>query len=281
MDAEPSRTAIFAAVIRAQHRLEDAPPWVLDDPFALPLVGPSWRELAQFLSSVLSEDLQRQARAAMTMRSRYAEDRLSQGAFTQYVLLGAGLDSFAWRRPDLLRSLRVFEVDHPASQAWKRQRATELGLPMSDHHLFAPVDFEVDSLRDGLEAAGFDWAQPTMFSWLGVTMYLTTDAIAATLRTVATGAPGSEVAFSYRADESVLDDTGRKIIEIIGAIAIQLGEPFTEERPRAEIERLVQDCGLGVEDHPTREDTIQRYFANRSDGMVSWSVESLLAARVP
>ena len=280
MDASPSRTAMFTAMVRGQHRLEDAPPWVLDDPFGLVLVGPPWRELAQFLSSLLSEDLLRQTRAAMALRSRYAEDRLLRGGFTQYVILGAGLDSFAWRRPDRLRSLRVLEVDHPASQAWKRERATELGLPVSDRHVFAPVDFEIESLRQGLEAAGFDWSEPAMFSWLGVTMYLTADAVAATLRTVATCAPGSEVALSYRADDSVLDDTGRKLIEILVPLAIQLGEPFTDAWSVTEMEQLVEDCGLRVDDHPTRDETVQRYFAERSDRLAPWSVETLLTARV-
>ena len=116
---------------------------------------------------------------------------------TQYVMLGAGLDSFAWRRPDLLGQLRVFEVDHPASQAWKLQRVDDLGLPTHEHHVFVAVDFEVQSLRDGLDAAGFDWSQPTMFSWLGVIVYLTMDAVESTLRTVAECRSGSEVVFEY------------------------------------------------------------------------------------
>jgi methyltransferase (TIGR00027 family) len=106
--------------------------------------------------------------AAVCTRSRYAEDRLAAGAFAQYVILGAGLDSFAWRRPDLLRSLRVFEVDHPASQAWKLERVRDLALPLSDSQVFVPVDFEAEPLRDALRTAGFDWGQPALFSWTGV-----------------------------------------------------------------------------------------------------------------
>src|SRR5215472_16931802 len=144
--------------------------------------------------------------ATLCTRSRYAEDRLVGGEFTQYVNLGAGLDSFAWRRPDLLSSLRVFEVDHPASQAWKLERARDLALPLSDSQVFVPADFEAEPLQDALHTAGFDWRHPALFSWTGVAPYLTAQAIESTLRTIAGVAAGSEVVFSYRVEESVLDD---------------------------------------------------------------------------
>ena len=200
MEAGPSIAAIGVAVRRGLHRLEDPPPWILDDSFALVLVGPQWRDVAASIAAQYPERLVRLMRASLVVRSRYAEQRLTQGRFTQYVMLGAGLDSFAWRRPDLLGELRVFEVDHPASQAWKRQRVVELGLPTSENHIFAAVDFEVQSLRDGLDAVGFDCTQPTMFSWLGVTMYLTIDAVEATLRTIAACRSGSEGVFEYAVD---------------------------------------------------------------------------------
>jgi methyltransferase (TIGR00027 family) len=280
MEAEPSRTAMLAALARGLHRLEDASPWLLDDPFALMLVGSAWPELVQVVASLMPDDLLRQARAGITVRSRYTEDRLLEGRFAQYVILGAGLDSFAWRRPDLLGSVSVFEVDHPASQGWKRERADELALPGSDRHIFAPVDFEVDSLRSGLEVAGFDWTRPTMFSWLGVTPYLTRDAIAATLRTIATCAAGSEVALTYWADRSVVDEAGQKLIEILTPITAQSGEPLQDEYTRGEIEQLVEECSLGVHDHPDRGEILRRYFARRTDGLVPWTIESLLLAAV-
>src|SRR5689334_24274440 len=159
MEAAPSRTAMLAALARGWLRLDVPPPWVLDDTFALVLLGPLWQELharvfPQFPSHVIREVI-----AAICARSRYAEDRLAAGAFTQYVILGAGLDSFAWRRPDLLRSLKVFEVDHPVSQAWKLERVRDLALPRNDSHVFVPVDFEAEPLRDALHTAGFDWGQ--------------------------------------------------------------------------------------------------------------------------
>jgi len=281
MDASPSSTAIMAAVVRAQHRIRDDHPWVLDDPFAQLLVGPAQEQLEVLLDTVFSEDLQPRMRAGVVARSRYAEQRLTGGAFTQYVALGAGLDSLAWRRPDLFRSLTMFEVDHPVSQAWKRQRAEELGLPQSPRHVFVPIDFEVESLRTGLDAAGFDWAQPTLFSWLGVVMYLTDEAVQATLRTIATCAPGSEVVFTYRADDSVLDEASREIITILEPLAAQFGEPFQPGRSAKEMEALVAGCGLRVEALPNSEEIIDRYFAGRTDGLRPWTPEVLAVAAVP
>ena len=280
MEAAPSRTAMFAAVSRGLFRMEATPPWVLDDALALVLVGPVWQELRDQVNPLFPGQVARESRAAVCARSRYAEDRLAAGAFTQYVILGAGLDSFAWRRPDLLRSVRVFEVDHPASQAWKLERVGDLALPLSDSQVFVPVDFEAEPLRDALRAAGFDWGQPALFSWTGVAPYLTAQAIELTLRTTAGAAPGSEVVFSYRAEESVLDGVGREFIRIYAPLAASVGEPLQPGWPVIEIERLISRCGLKVVDHPARADLEQRYFADRTDGLRPYNVETLVTARV-
>jgi methyltransferase (TIGR00027 family) len=280
MEAEPSRTAMMAAFARERHRL-DPPPCVLDDPFARDLVGPAWEQIAALADALFSPDLQRRLWAGVVGRARYAEDRLTGRAFTQCVLLGAGLDSLAWRHPEFLGDLTLFEVDHPASQAWKRERVTELRLPLADRHVFVPIDFEVESLRTGLDKAGFDWAAPTLFSWMGVTPYLTTDAVEATLRTIATCAPGSEVAFSYRADESVLDDDTREIVRIFEPLTVELGEPVRPGQSAEEMEQLVAACGLKVADHPAFPDFVSRYFAGRTDGLLPWTLECLLVAAVP
>ena len=171
-------------------------------------------------------------------------------------------------------------MDHPATQAWKRERLAALALPLSDAVVFAPIDFETQSLRHGLDAAGFDWTKPTMFSWLGVTHYLTADAIETTLRTIADAAPGSEVAFDYRADEAILDENGKTFWATFGLVAAQSGEPLQDQWTAVGIEALIARCSLQVADHPTREMTIERYFANRTDGLVPWSASSLVAARV-
>ena len=280
MESAPSRTAMFAAVSRGLFRLETASPWVLDDVLALVLVGPVWQQLRDQFDPLFPGPVRREARAAVCTRSRYAEDRLAAGAFTQYVILGAGLDSFAWRRPDLLGSLTVFEVDHPASQAWKLERVRELGLPLSASQVFVPVDFEAEPVQDVLGAAGFDWAQPAMFCWTGVAPYLTAQAIESTLRTIAAAAPGSEVVFSYRAEDAVLDDAGTEYASIYTPIAASVGEPLQPGWPVTEIERLIGRCGLTVVDHPARTDLEQLYFADRADDLRPYNVETLVTARV-
>jgi methyltransferase (TIGR00027 family) len=281
MESAPSRTAMMAALARGLFRLETAPPWVLDDVFALVLVGPVWQELREQLYPLFPGPVRDETAAAVCTRSRYAEDRLAAGAFTQYVILGAGLDSFAWRRPDLLDSLKVFEVDHPASQAWKLGRVRDLALPLSGSQVFVPVDFEAEPLRDALGTAGFDWGQRAMFSWTGVAPYLTAPAIESTLRTIAGAAAGSEVVFSYLAEESVLDETGREYLRIYTPVAASFGEPVQPGWPVTEIERLIGRCGLKVVDHPARADLQRRYFAGRADGLRPYTCETLVAARVP
>ncbi len=273
---------MMAAVARGRHRLEDAPPWILDDPTALEFVGPSWREMAASSDSRYSVELGRQIRAGIATRSRYAEHRLELGDFRQYVLLGAGLDSFRWRRPDLLGPLRLFEVDHPASQAWKRERMAELGLDTSEHQVFTPIDFEVQSLADGLGAAHFDWAQPAMFSWLGVIPYLTINAVEATLRTIARCQSGSAVVFEYGLAEPFIDDLGREFVAGFSPLATSIGEPLHAKGWSPEqAEDIVNRCGLRVADHPSREDLVGRYFAERTDGLRPWNVARLMAAAVP
>ena len=202
------------------------------------------------------------------------------GGFDQYVLLGAGLDSLAWRRPDVVKSLKIFEIDHPASQSWKRERVAELALPVPETQVFVPVDFERQSLQSGLDQAGFDWHRPTLFAWLGVTPYLSPDAIKSTLATIAGSGPRSEVVFDYKSHDSVLDEIGALFIETFAEMAAASGEPLHQGWQRAEIEHLITSCGLSVLDHPTREDLIERYFADRSHGLMPYTAQGLVTASV-
>jgi len=272
---------MLAAVARAEHRNRDAFPWVLDDPLAQILLGPGREQLVALMEALFPDAVQRVARAAVAVRSRFAEDHLAGGTFTQYVALGAGLDSLAWRRPDLFRTITMFEVDHPASQAWKRERVQELGLPDIPGHVFVPIDFEVESLRMGLDAAGFDWAQPTLFSWLGVLPYLTDEAVETTFRTIAACGPGTEVVFTYLGDDSVLDDAGREFLQTFLPIAEQSGEPVQPGRSAKEIESLVTGCGLRLDALPTHDELVDRYFAGRADGLLPWTGECVGVASVP
>lgn len=274
---EPSRSAMSAAVARGIHRLWDEPPWVLDDPFALQLVGDGWEAFAA--QSVALSRPPYQARGGVLLRARYPEDVLLRGTYAQYVILGAGLDSFAWRHPAFLRTGRVFEVDHPATQNWKRQRARLLALPGSDHHFFVPVDLVRDALDRCLTAAGLDWAAPTLFSWVGSTMYLESAAIADTLRVVARCGSGSGIVLSWNPPVALLDDRQRDFLADVARLVRGMGEPLRSAFTPDDITRLAADAGLAVVEAPTQDELIERYFAGRRDGMRPVMVERLLWLR--
>jgi methyltransferase (TIGR00027 family) len=270
---------VGVAAARGIHRSSDQPPWVLDDPFALPLAGPGWGPIMAASRAAFRPAAVRQSRASIVARSRYAEDRLLTGGYRQYVILGAGLDSFAWRRADQIGWLRLFEVDRPASQARKLARITELGLPVQDGHVFAAVDFETESLRDGLDRAGLDWSQPTFFSCLGVLIYLTAEAIVSTLRIVRECGVGSEIVVSYDVPDAFLDDIAREMVAIEASQVAAVGEPYTTRMSPAQAEELCRSAGLEVAEHLTTSAIYDRYFAERSDGLRPSTAERLIAAR--
>lgn len=272
---------MLAAMGRGLHREWHARPWVLDDPYALPLVGPGWRQMLALYEAIVPRQYFDLAVGAIAVRSRYAEDRLEAGGFSQYVLLGAGLDSLAWRRPDLLRQVAIFEVDHPSTQAWKRERAAGLSLPDNERHVFVPVDFEIDDLRSALERAGFDWGKPTLFNWLGVVMYLTRDAIAATLRTLAGAGPGSGIVMTYLQRPECMDEESRTLFKIMEPLVAQVGEPFEEAFAPDEFEAFVRDCGHDVDENVTLEDLQKRYFAGRKDELRPYTLERILSTSLP
>lgn len=276
--AQPSRSAMSAAVARGMHRLRDAPPWILDDPFALPLVGDGWQAFVE--QSVALSRPPYQARSGVLLRARYPEDVLASGDYAQYVILGAGLDSFAWRQPDFMRDARVFEVDHPATQGWKRERMRVLALPASDRQVLVPVDFTRDTLDASLTRAGFDWSAPTLFSWVGTTMYLDLEAIAVTLRTVARCSAGSGVVLSYNPRPELLDALHREVLDDVSRLVVGMGEPLRSAFTPEEIARLATAVGLEVAEAPTYEDLERCYFTGRRDGMRLLMIERLLWLRV-
>lgn len=278
---EPSKSAMSAAVGRGTHRLWDDPPWIFDDPFALVLVGPNWPEFATAIRTLIPSPVFRRGHALLQIRSRYPEDRMALGQYEQYVLLGAGLDSFAWRRPDLLRKIRVFEVDHPATQSWKQERAAALGLPIAPNHLFVPVDLDTSDLTTALSKSGFDWKARTLFSWVGTTMYLDVDAVATTLGVVARCARGSEIALSYNLTSEFMDDPGRQFLQAIMPAAADQHEPVRNGFAPVQIEELISRSRLAIADHPTSAELISRYCADRQDDLVPLQLERLVAARVP
>ena len=233
---QPSRTAFGAAAHRAAHQLlEDGR--VFADPLAVSLLGWPADELKQ---QAAADPSQRGMRMFIAARSRFAEDSLAAavaGGVRQYVVLGAGLDTFAHRNPFEAEGLKVFEVDHPLTQAWKREQLARAGLS-SGSLVFASVDFERQTLSDGLAAAGFDFGQPVFFSWLGVIVYLTREAVFETLSFVAARPPGSQIVFDYGEPVSAYPPAERPFHQARLDRMAALGEPWIT---RFEPEPLARD----------------------------------------
>jgi methyltransferase (TIGR00027 family) len=242
----PSGTAVVTAVARALYRDEPGPV-IFDDYLALELAGEQGLALAGRLRTELPWSHVLAFCRWMCIRSRFTEDIVERAASRgvgQYVILGAGLDSFAYRRSDLMGRLRVFEVDHPASQSWKQHRLRDLGVEIPDNLVFAAADFERQTLREGLVGAGFDFGRTAVFSWIGVTMYLTVDAIDATLGTISECTAGSQVVLTYNQPHHVLDHSALQVTSTFEAIAKELGEPFVSLFTPGQIEGLLRSHGF-------------------------------------
>jgi methyltransferase (TIGR00027 family) len=196
----PSKTAIGVGLLRALHRLLDREPWVVDDALSQQLFGDAANQLLQRDPTWRTSPARIGLRGHVLVRSAFAEDRLRRAVergVRQFVSLGAGYDTFAYRQPEWMRDVGVFEVDTPQTQADKRRRLELAGIAIPDNVVFVPVDFERTSLARGLEAAGFSSERTAFFSWLGVMVYLTRDAAEAVLRFVASLPQGSEIALTF------------------------------------------------------------------------------------
>ena len=266
---EPSRSALTVASMRAVHQLLDEP-LVFPDPIALPLLGASAEAALRDDPFVLNDPMSRGLRAALVARSRFVEDELARcvaAGVRQYVLLGAGLDTFSYRNPYNDEGLRVFEVDHPGTQRWKQQLLAEASIAVPAALTFVPADFERDDLASALRQAGFRADQAACVSWMGVTMYLTTDALAATLRAVAGFAAGSCLCFDYRVPVTMLNPVERVINDVIEQRIAALGEPWLSTFDPTHLRRQLLALGFNTAESATPEDLNARYFARRKDGL--------------
>ncbi|UFJ41366.1 class I SAM-dependent methyltransferase [Brevibacillus humidisoli] len=285
-ESQVSLTAIMTAYLRAHHAIGDTPK-IFDDFLAHRLIPEERRALieqgfsqAQQMnvpaSSIQNADQTTNPNALLSFlqsiglpnvlsRSRYTEDNLEQAVkqgVEQYVILGAGLDTFAFRRPDLLSKIRVFEVDHPATQAFKRDRLAELKWDIPANLHFVPVDFTQESLADALKRTPYDEQLKSFFSWLGVTMYLTSDEVFATLRSITDIAcAGSSVIYDY-----FLPEEGTPHMKEIREELRKIGEPmkttFDPSTLASELERI----GLRLQENLSPSDIQERYFQGRTDG---------------
>jgi methyltransferase (TIGR00027 family) len=266
---EPSRSALNVASLRAVHQLLDEP-LVLLDPIALPLLGASAEAALRDDPFALNDPMSRSLRAVLVARSRFVEDELSScvaAGVRQYLVVGAGLDTFAYRNPYRDEGLQVFEVDHPGTQRWKQQLLAEASIGVPESLTFVPADFERDDLASALRQAGFRADQAACVSWMGVTMYLTTDAVAATLRTVAGFAAGSRLCFDYRVPVTMLNPVERVINEVFEQRIAALGEPWLSTFDPTHLRRQLLELGFSSAESATPEDLNARYFARRKDGL--------------
>ena len=281
-EGKPSVTAMRTAMMRAAHLLWDDPK-IFEDTLALRLCGCESEAALRAQLDQLDPEVVRRVTGTVVMRGRYLEDEVDRaverGLF-QYVILGAGLDSFAYRRTDLVKVLRVFEVDHPATQAWKRTRLQETGIELPPNLSLVPIDFEKQSFIDGLQRSGYRTDAPGVFSWIGVTMYLTPDAIFSTLRAIASLAAGTEIIFQYLVPKELVDEEAQRILAVIMADTAARGEPHQSFFEPAKLAERVRELGF-VDVSDLGPDEVQaRYFAGRTDGLRASPLNHYMRARV-
>jgi methyltransferase (TIGR00027 family) len=278
---QPSVTAWKVALRRAAHQIADKPP-VFADPLAIAILGPAWDRAKGSSGLICSAAFARGLRAFMAARARYAEDQLAEAyarGVRQYLVLGAGLDTFAYRSP--WPALRVFEVDHPATQAWKRHRLAEAGIAVPASLTFAPVDFEREGLAEGLARAGFDASAVTFVSWLGVVFYLTEAAVFDTLGLIARLPKGSEVVFDFGVARDKLGLVSRLALDALSARVALAGEPFRSLFDPEALAARLKTMGFSEAEVSGSAELNARYFNGRADGLkLSGAAGRLMRARV-
>ena len=277
-DIAPEHTAVRVALWRALHVQIDPKPHILADEIGLKLVAEEgWRRRPD-MDPAFSKGM----RASIVGRARFIEDLVEEEAkqgVTQYVILGAGLDTFAQRRPEIASRLQLFEVDQPGPQAWKRKRLAELGFALPEWLHFVPVDFEAgESWWEALAAAGFDQRKPAVVVSTGVSIYLTKEANRAVLRQMAKLAPGATFAMTFLLSPELLDPEERSRLAFVMKKAREAGTPFLSLFSPPEILAMAKEAGFKKSQYVSADDLYQRYFAGRPDGLSAGSAEGFLVA---
>ena len=269
MKEQPSRTALATCYHRAAHLLLDAPPPILDDRVALRLLGADAESRIRNERARYQTPGARMLRSHVVLRSRVAEDHLAEAVgrgINQYVMLGAGFDTFALRQPPWAAPLRLFEFDHPATQAEKRLRLTASGFVVPDNTVLVEVDLGAESLFAVCQRSGVDVTQPAFFAWLGVSMYLEPSDVEATLRAIARFPPGSEVVFTFlQPDPS--RPTSPALASSLGERVARIGEPFRCYLESDAVIALCRRSGFSFVDILSPQDAHRRYFADRVDDL--------------
>jgi methyltransferase (TIGR00027 family) len=278
--ASPDSTAVRTALWRAMHVQVDPPPHVFEDEIGLKLAAldEGWRNRQD-----MNPQWTRRFRAAIVARARFVEDLVTEQASCgvgQYVILGAGLDTFAQRRPEIASRLRVFEVDRPGPQEWKHQRLIDLGYGVPSFLHLVPVDFEAGAAWwERLVSASFDTSQPAVVASTGVSMYLTKDATAATLRQITALSPGSTLVMTFMLPIDLIEPEDRSAFEWAQKGAAASGTPFATQFTPADMLALAHDAGFKNAQHVSGTTLAQCDFSGRTDGLRPSSGEDFLVAR--
>lgn len=277
----PSQTALTAAAARAAHLIVDHEPVIFTDELAAALLGEQADEFISYHRAHGTHLVLSCARAQAACRSRFTEDHLAacvRTGLTQYVILGAGLDSFAYRTEP---AVRVFEVDHPATQRWKRAHLGSAGITVPETVSFVAMDFERDSLSGRLAQAGFDPSRPALVSWLGVTMYLTGAAISQTLAEISGFAPGTQLITDYMLPAALRDDTGNAYADLVAPVAAEHGEPWLTFLAPDDMSALLEGHGFGAVEHVRQRDSIPAALWDRTDSLHPAGLTVLARATIP
>jgi methyltransferase (TIGR00027 family) len=272
--------AAFTAMLRAAHQLVDDEPRIFDDPIAARLVDDTMRDCIKAQQAALPPHALRIPRAAVVLRSRFAEDLLAQAVAQgvgQYVILGAGLDTFAFRQPSFASRLQIYEVDHPATQAWKRERLAVADVATPDNLRWAPIDFEQNTLAAGLRDAGFEASRPAFFSVLGVIQYLTLPAIDATLRIVAALPSPSTIVLDFMLPDINLPPDAA-IARAVADDAASKGEPWLTRISAPDLAARLTQLGFRTVTHLSPEEANARYFVGRRDGLRAPHASQVMSA---
>lgn len=279
--SQRSRTIELPAIMRALHQALDGDPKILTDPIAPRLIAAA--DDRTWLAPLLHHPFAKQWRAGFALRSRYAEDSLAeafQRGVRHYVILGAGLDTFAYRQPAWASALRIYEVDHPVTQQWKLDRLQAAGIAWPENLRFVPIDFERASIPQALQSSDFAFDRPAFCSWLGVTQYLTPDALDAVFRFVLSLPPASEIAFSFILPQDAVTGTEADALAAAAQRTAAIGEPWLTRLQPGDLAARLRALGFSRVIHLTPEQARRRYFENRRDGLQERRGEQLMRAIV-
>ena len=276
-----SRTIQLPAIMRALHQSIDDDPKVLTDPIAPRLIDVG--NDRGWLTPLLDHPFAKGWRAGFALRARYAEDCLAEGVqrgVSQYVILGAGLDTFPYRQPSWAGSLRIYEVDHPSTQQWKRDRLKVTDIAVPSNVRFVPVDFERASIPEALRHSNFAFGSRTLCSWMGVTQYLTSEALGATFQFALSLPPSSEIVFSFILPEEAISGVEAAALATAAERAAEAGEPWLTRLCPEELTAKLRFLGFSRVIHLTPEEARERYFQDRRDGLRERHGEQLMRAIV-